>query len=99
MKKKKMRHDNKKKWDKNSDNKRKRAQKQKAKAKQKNYKERAQDLKDGTYKSGVSCNPEEPASKPKTTRKRKLCMCGGGRDHSSSRYLECRRNKKNQKKL
>ena len=99
MEKKKVRRDNKKKWDKNPDNKRKRAHKQKAKAKQQIYKERAQDLKDGTYKSGVSCNPEKPAPKPKKTRKRKLCMCGGGREHSSSRYSECRRNKKNQKKL
>ena len=37
-----------------------------------------QDLKDGTYESGVSCNPEEPASKPKTTRKRKVCVVEEG---------------------
>ena len=99
IQKKKVSRENKKKWDNNPDNKRKRAHKQKAKAKQQIYEERARDLKDGTYQSGVALNPEEPASKPKKTRKRKLCMCGGGREHSSSNYSECRRNKKNLKKL
>ena len=98
MMRKKVRRDNKKKWDNDPDNKQKWAHKQKAKMKEQIYQERARDIKDGTYKSGVSCNPE-PVSKPKKTRKRKLCMCGGGRDHSSSNYSECRRNKKNLKKL
>ena len=71
MTKKQVSQDNKRNWDKNPDNKRKRAHKQKTKAKEQIYEERAIDIKDGTYKSGVSCTPEQPASKPKLKRKRK----------------------------
>ena len=97
--KRKIRRENKKHWDNQPENKRKRAHKQKAKAKQEIYQERARDNKDGTYGSGVACEPVDEQAKPKKTRKRKLCMCGQGKPHSTSNYGLCARNKKNLQKV
>ena len=44
-------------------------------------------------------DPTGDQSKPKTTRTRKLCDCGQGSPHKSSRYDLCARNKKNLAKL
>ena len=79
-------------------NKRKRAHKQEAREKHEIYLERTKTIKDGSYKSGVSCNPDAPTSKGKKKWKRKPCLCGMGVEHFSSRYQLCKCNKNNQQK-
>ena len=100
-------HNEKKVRDKLPENKRKRAHKQEARSKEVIYLERTQDIKDGTYASGVSCNADPKNTKKKNDksgsdgkrkRNRAACTCGEGGVHYSSLYKLCGRNPKNKRK-
>ena len=64
---------------------------------------RTADIKDGTYSLGIACKKvkkkRKKAAAPKNKRTRKLCDCGKGKPHKSSRYKHCGRNKKKLKKM
>ena len=78
--------------------KKKRVRKEKSAEKHQNL----QDIPAGEATIYASTAPPDPTgdeSKPKKTRTRKLCDCGQGSPHKSSRYDLCARNKKNLAKL
>ena len=77
--------------------------KQRQKTKDEIMLKRTADIKDGTYSSGIVCKKvkkkREEAATPNNTRTRKLCDCGQGKPHKSSRYRHCGQNKKKLKKM